>query len=121
MGHEADRYRVICHECDPPAIFEAVMIFQHWQHVHGLNFEVYVPTEEDEAALADPAPLSEHALEANADRIEEAYMDRLPFWYRPIARWKMKRLRRSIAQLRDQQISTLLESRGEIYDGPTEI
>jgi hypothetical protein len=99
---------VRCHECDPAVEYPAVMIFAHWRDVHGLQFDLYEPTEEEERMIASPSgALMEHALEMNLDRIEQD-IPALPFWYRPIARWRIASLRRQTAKLRDAQLANLL-------------
>lgn len=107
---------VTCFECDPPMEFDAVLIFAHWRDVHHLDFEIREVTPEMERLVSLDVPLEAHALEATIDRIEAGFVHRLPWWYQRIGRWKIKRLRREVDALRDEQIASLLKHEGISHD-----
>lgn len=108
------QFIVTCHECDPPAEVDAVLIFAHWRNVHDLHFVIR------EAESGEVLPISggmeELALESNVERIERELFHRLPWWYKPIGRWKINRLSREISDLRDAQLKDLLEHEGISHD-----
>jgi hypothetical protein len=97
---------VRCYECEPPQEFILHEIFPHWEHVHGLQFDLYEATlEEVELATAPEPSMEMHLEQIEAAIAESRWTPLIPYY-----RWRVRRLRREIDKLRDDQLRRLLET-----------
>ena len=106
----ARTYRVRCFECNPAEEYPAEMIFTHWLEVHDLAFEIFEVLGDEErlidfSEIEDPDTIP---LEVDLERIE-AQVKYAPWITRPYYRWRIRKLRREISDLRDYQINRLLQ------------